>query len=90
MAEPEVLNKLQWYPGERPLFDLYSVEEEIRRAAPVDLKSGGYLIVDQTEAMTTIDVNTGAFVGQRNLEETIFETNLEAANAIRWQLRLRV
>ncbi len=91
VAEPEVLNKLQWYPGERPLFDLYSVEEEIRRALGrrVDLKSGGYLIVDQTEAMTTIDVNTGAFVGQRNLEETIFKTNLEAANAIGRQLRLR-
>lgn len=90
-AEPEVLDKLQWYPGERPLFDLYSVEEEIRRALSrrVDLKSGGYLVVDQTEAMTTIDVNTGTYVGQRNLEETIFKTNLEAANAIGRQLRLR-
>lgn len=91
VAEPEVLDKLQWYPGERPLFDLYSVEEEIRRALSrrVDLKSGGYLIIDQTEAMTTIDVNTGTYVGQRNLEETIFKTNLEAANAIGRQLRLR-
>ena len=91
IAEPEVLDKLQWYPGERPLFDLYSVEEEIRRALArrVDLKSGGYLVLDQTEAMTTIDVNTGTFVGQRNLEETIFKTNLEAAAAIGRQLRLR-
>lgn len=91
IAEPEVLDKLQWYPGERPLFDLYSVEEEIRRALArrVDLKSGGYLVLDQTEAMTTIDVNTGTFVGQRNLEETIFKTNLEAAASIGRQLRLR-
>ena len=91
VAEPEVLDKLQWYPGERPLFDLYSVEEEIRRALErrVDLKSGGYLVIDQTEAMTTIDVNTGAFVGQRNLEETIFKTNLEAANSLPRQLRMR-
>lgn len=77
--------------GERPLFDLYGVEEEIQRALDkkVVLKSGGYLVVEQTEAMSTIDVNTGAFVGSRNLEETIFKTNLEAAAAIARQLRLR-
>jgi ribonuclease G len=79
------------YTGERPLFDLYGVEEEIQRALErrVDLKSGGYLIVDQTEAMTTIDVNTGGFVGGRSFDDTIFKTNLEAAQAIARQLRLR-
>lgn len=88
---PEVLDRFEYYPGERPIFDLYSVEDEISRALSrkVDLKSGGYLIIDQTEAMTTIDVNTGAFVGHRNLEETIFKTNLEAVTAICRQLRLR-
>lgn len=88
---PEIHNKIEHYPGERPLFDLYSVEEEIQRALGerVQLKSGGYLIIEQTEAMVTIDVNTGAFVGHRNLEETIFKTNLEAATAIARQLRLR-
>jgi ribonuclease G len=88
---PSVLSRLQHYTGERPLFDLYGVEEEIERALGrrVDLKSGGYLIVDQTEAMTTIDVNTGGFVGGRNFADTIFKTNLEAAHAIARQLRLR-
>jgi ribonuclease G len=88
---PSVLARLQHYTGERPLFDLYGVEEEILRALGrrVDLKSGGYLIVDQTEAMTTIDVNTGGFVGGRNFADTIFKTNLEAAHAIARQLRLR-
>ena len=88
---PELTPKLEHYSGERPVFDLYSVEDEIQLALNrrVSLKSGGYLIFDQTEAMTTIDVNTGAFVGQRNLEETIFKTNLEAAQAIARQLRLR-
>ena len=87
----EVKSKLEYYPGERPVFDLYGVEDELQRALSrkVQLKSGGYLIIDQTEAMTTIDVNTGAFVGHRNLEETIFKTNLEAARAISRQLRLR-
>ncbi|WP_457664827.1 ribonuclease G [Thiolapillus sp.] len=82
---------VKYYPGERPLFDLYNVEDEIQKALArrVDLKSGGHLIVDQTEAMTTIDVNTGGFVGHHNLEETIFKTNLEAAQAICRQLRLR-
>ena len=88
---PEVSEKLEYYPGERPIFDLYSVEDEIQKALgkKVQLKSGGYLIIDQTEAMTTVDVNTGGFVGHRNLEETIFKTNLEAATVIGRQLRLR-
>ncbi|OZB08867.1 MAG: ribonuclease E/G, partial [Marinobacter sp. 34-60-7] len=87
----EFADKVEYYPGERPLFDLYSVEDEIQKALSrkVQLKSGGYVIIDQTEAMTTIDINTGAFVGHRNLEETIFKTNLEAARAISRQLRLR-
>ncbi|MCG6936246.1 MAG: ribonuclease G [Proteobacteria bacterium] len=88
---PELSNCIEYYPGERPIFDLYGVDDEIHKALErkVQLKSGGYLIIDQTEAMTTIDVNTGAFVGHRNLEETIFKTNLEATQAIVRQLRLR-
>jgi ribonuclease G len=88
---PEVAAHVEHYPGERPIFDLYGVEDEIQKALErkVLLKSGGYLIIDQTEAMTTIDVNTGAFVGHRNLEETIFKTNLEATQTIARQLRLR-
>jgi ribonuclease G len=84
-------NRIELYQGERPIFDLYNVEEEIKKALErkVQLKSGGYLIIDQTEAMTTVDVNTGAFVGHKNLEETIFRTNLEAATALARQLRLR-
>jgi ribonuclease G len=88
---PEMASKLDYYSGESPIFDLYDVENEIQRALErkVELKSGGYLIIDQTEAMTTIDINTGAFVGHRNLEETIFNTNIEATAAIARQLRLR-
>ncbi len=88
---PKVLPKLEYYTGERPLFDLYNIEEEIERALArrVDLKSGGYLIMEQTEAMTTVDVNTGGFVGLRNFDDTIFKTNLEAAQVIARQLRLR-
>ncbi|MCB1927934.1 MAG: ribonuclease G [Rhodocyclaceae bacterium] len=88
---PRVLPLISHYTGERPLFDLYGVEDEIEKALArrVDLKSGGYLIMDQTEAMTTIDVNTGGFVGARNFDDTIFKTNLEAAQAIARQLRLR-
>ena len=88
---PELQDRIEHYPGERPILDLYSVEDEIQKALnrKVQLKSGGYLIIDQTEAMTTIDVNTGGFVGTRNLEETIYKTNLEAAQAIARQLRLR-
>ena len=86
-----VAGKLQHYAAERPLFDLYAVEAEIERALArrVDLKSGGYLIIDQTEALTTIDVNTGGFVGARNFDDTVFKTNLEAAQTIARQLRLR-
>ena len=88
---PTAVAKLEHYKGERPIFDLFGVEEEIARALArrVDLKSGGYLIVDQTEALTTVDVNTGGFVGARNFDDTIFKTNLEAAQAIARQLRLR-
>jgi len=88
---PELSERLEHYPGERPIFDLHGVEDEIDKALnkKVLLKSGGYLIIDQTESMTTIDINTGAFVGRRNLEETIFKTNLEAAQSIARQLRLR-
>lgn len=88
---PEMVDRLSLYTGERPLFDLYNTEDEILKALErkVMLKSGGHLIFDQTESMTTIDVNTGGFVGSRNLEETIFKTNLEAAQAIARQLRLR-
>ncbi len=88
---PECASRLEHYKGDRPLFDLFSVEDEINKALErkVLLKSGGYLIFDQTEAMTTVDVNTGGFVGHKNLEETIFKTNLEAAHAIARQLRVR-
>ncbi len=88
---PEAATAIELYPGPRPLFDLNGVEEEIAKALErkVPLKSGGHLVIDQTESMTTIDVNTGAYVGHRNLEETIFRTNLEAAVSIARQLRLR-
>ena len=88
---PSSALKLQHYKGERPIFDLFNIDDEIAKAlgSRVELKSGGYLIVDQTEAMTTIDVNTGAYVGARNFDETIYKTNLEAAGAIARQLRLR-
>ncbi|KAF1019858.1 MAG: Ribonuclease G [Paracidovorax wautersii] len=88
---PMAVAKLQHYQGERPIFDLYRVDEEIARALGrrVDLKSGGYLIIDQTEALTTVDVNTGGYVGARNFDDTVFKTNLEAAHAIARQLRLR-
>ena len=88
---PDLAERVEHYTGERPVFDLYGVEDEIQRAMlkEVPLKSGGHLIVDQTEAMTTIDVNTGSFLGQRNLEETVYRTNLEAAQSVARQLRLR-
>ena len=88
---PDLEVEIECYTGARPLFDMYNVEDEIEKALQrkVDLKSGGHLVIDQTEAMTTIDVNTGAFVGHRNLEETIYKTNMEAAQAIGRQLRLR-
>ena len=88
---PELAARIEHYAGERPIFDLYGVEDEIQRALQkeVPLKSGGYLVIDQTEAMATVDVNTGSFLGQRNLEETVYRTNLEAAQAVARQLRLR-
>jgi ribonuclease G len=88
---PAVVDKLEHYRGERPIFDLFGIEEDVARALArrVDLKSGGYLIIDQTEALTTVDVNTGGVGGARNFDDTIFKTNLEAAGAIARQLRLR-
>jgi len=88
---PEVAPMLERYQRRRPIFDLHGIEEDIHRALDrsIPLKSGGYCIFDQTESMTTIDVNTGGYVGHRNLEETIYRTNLEAAVAIARQLRLR-
>ncbi len=88
---PGVSTRIEHYAGERPLFDLYGVEDEIEKALArrVDLKSGGYLIIDQTEALTTVDVNTGGFVGGRSFDDTIFKTNLEAAQVAARQLRLR-
>ena len=88
---PDWLERIEEYSAERPIFDLFGVEDEIENALKptTHLKSGGYLVFDQTEAMTTIDVNTGGYVGHRNLEETIYKTNLEAAQAIARQLRLR-
>jgi ribonuclease G len=88
---PTSVSRLELYKGERPIFDLFNIDEEITKALArrVDLKSGGYLIIDQTEALTTIDVNTGGYVGARNFDDTIFKTNLEAAGAIARQMRLR-
>lgn len=88
---PEWVDRIEHYRGDGPLFDLYGVDSEIERALSrtTPLKSGGHLSIDQTEAMTTVDVNTGGYVGFRNLEETIYKTNLEAAQAIARQLRLR-
>ncbi len=88
---PELVSKLECYKRRRPIFDLHGIEDEIQKALDrsIPLKSGGYVIFDQTEAMTTIDVNTGGYVGHRNLEETIYRTNLEATVAIARQLRLR-
>ncbi|GAB2620900.1 ribonuclease G [Novilysobacter erysipheiresistens] len=88
---PGLDEKIEHYAGARPIFDMYGVEDEIQKALArqVPLKSGGYLVIDQTEAMTTVDVNTGSFLGQRNQEETVYRTNLEAAQSAARQLRLR-
>tara|TARA_B110000116_G_scaffold242376_1_gene231587 strand:- start:755 stop:2236 length:1482 start_codon:yes stop_codon:yes gene_type:complete len=88
---PELTPMLEHYQRRRPIFDLHGTEDEIKKALgrSISMKSGGYVIFDQTEAMTTVDVNTGGFVGHRNFEETIFRTNLEAAVTIGRQLRLR-
>ncbi len=90
-AQAGLADRIEHYAGARPIFDLYGVEDEIQRALQknVPLKSGGYLVIDQTEAMTTVDVNTGSFLGQKTLEETVYRTNLEAAQALARQLRLR-
>jgi ribonuclease G len=88
---PQLAPIIERYEENRPIFDLYGIEDDIDRALQrkVPLKSGGHVVFDQTEAMTTIDVNTGAYVGHRNLEETIFKTNLEAAVTVARQLKLR-
>ncbi|HWL63424.1 MAG TPA: ribonuclease G [Steroidobacteraceae bacterium] len=88
---PDFADRIELHQAPRPIFDLHGVEEEISRAldARVPLKSGGHIVIEQTEAMTTVDVNTGGYVGHRNLEETIFRTNLEAAVTIARQLRVR-
>src|SRR5712671_6440843 len=88
---PEAVERIEPYTGPRPLFELYGVEQEIARALDrkVQLKSGGYIVIDQTESMTTVDVNTGGYVGTRSAEDTVFRTNLEAASTIARQLRLR-
>jgi len=88
---PKLVDKIQLYRGERPLFDLFDIENEINLALNrrVNLKSGGYLMIDQTESMTTIDVNTGSYIGAKTFVDTIYKTNLEASKAIARQLRLR-
>ncbi|HBF11865.1 MAG TPA: Rne/Rng family ribonuclease [Deltaproteobacteria bacterium] len=88
---PDLANRVELYNRETPLFDVYGIETEINRGLgkKVWLKSGGYLIVDQSEALTSIDVNTGRFVGRDDFEDTILQTNLEAAEEIAYQLRLR-
>ncbi|MGP4789580.1 Rne/Rng family ribonuclease [Psychrobacter sp. 1Y11] len=88
---PFVYDRITHYTAEPALFDVHRVEDDLSDALKrrVNLKSGGYLIIDQTEAMTTIDVNTGSFVGGRSLEDTVYKTNLEATHAIARQLRLR-
>lgn len=88
---PSLVERIEYYNGDKPLFDLYSVEAELQKALArkVELKSGAHVIFDQTEAMTTIDINTGSFVGQSNLEQTLFETNIEAIDVIARQIRLR-
>jgi len=88
---PDMVKHLYYYPGERPIFDVYGVEEEISRALKrrVELKSGGHIVIDQTEALIAIDVNSGSFTDSRTMEETSFKTNLEAVHGIVHQLRLR-
>ena len=88
---PSLMERMEYYQGQDPLFDEYHVNEQIRKGLErrVGLPSGGHLVIDRTEAMTIIDVNTGRFVGKSNLEETVVKTNLEAANEVAKQLRLR-
>jgi ribonuclease G len=88
---PSLQNEVELYEGDEPIFDSYGIEMEIQRALSkkIWLKSGGYIVIESTEALTAIDVNTGRYVGKRNLEETILKTNLEAVKEIAYQLRLR-
>lgn len=88
---PELNGKVHYYSASLPIFEFFDIENEIGRSLErkVNLKSGGYIVIDQTEAMTTIDINTGGFVGHRHVEDTIFNTNIEATKTIAQQLRLR-
>jgi ribonuclease G len=88
---PALVERIEYYASNQPIFDAYGVEEELKKALAhkVSLKSGGHIVFDQTEAMTTIDVNTGSYLGHNNLEDTIFKTNLEAVAVIARQVRLR-
>jgi len=89
--EGDLKSHIELYSGEEPIFDAYGIEQEIKRALDrkVWLKSGGYLIIDQAEALVAVDVNSGRYVGKKNLEETITRINVEAAKEIVYQLRLR-
>lgn len=88
---PKLISMIELYDGTEPIFDAFGVELEIPKALGkrIWLKSGGYIIIDQTEALTSIDVNTGKFVGKASLEDTIFKTNMEAVKEIAYQIRLR-
>jgi ribonuclease G len=88
---PHLESQIELYSGDEPIFDAYGIEQELKRASQrkVWLKSGGYIIIDQAEALTAIDVNSGRYVGKKNLEETITRINVEAAKEIVYQLRLR-
>jgi len=88
---PALKYSVELYEGPEPIFDFYGIEMELSRALDkkIWLKSGGYIVIELTEALTAIDVNTGSYVGARNLEETILKTNLEAVKEIAYQLRLR-
>jgi ribonuclease G len=88
---PHLESQIELYRGDEPIFDAYGIEQELKRAGQrkVWLKSGGYIIMDQAEALTAIDVNSGRYVGKKNLEETITKINVEAAKEIVYQLRLR-
>lgn len=89
--QPTLASRVRLYRRENPIFDEFNIEPEIEKAlkSKVWLKSGGYIVINQTEALVAIDVNTGKFVGKKNLEETVFRTNLEAVKEIVRQVRLR-
>jgi Rne/Rng family ribonuclease len=89
--QPALVSRVRLYRREEPIFDEFGIEPEIERAlkSKVWLKSGGYIVINQTEALVAIDVNTGKYVGKKNLEETVFRTNLEAVREIVRQIRLR-